>query len=52
MPAVHYCRGHEVLAQAQEELPKDEDGRPLPGYIAHLERREIAEAQFPPTTDQ
>lgn len=45
VPAVHYCRGHEVLAQAQEELPKDSDQRPLPGFIAHLERRDIAEAR-------
>jgi hypothetical protein len=43
--ATAYCRGHDVLAMAQESLPKDKDGRPLPGFIAHLERREVAEAR-------
>ena len=35
-PAVTYCRGHEVLAQAQELVPKDGDGKPMPGFIPHL----------------
>jgi hypothetical protein len=43
--ATHYCRGHDVLAMQQEALPKDDKGRPLPGFIAHLERREVAEAR-------
>ncbi|WP_269799593.1 hypothetical protein [Geodermatophilus chilensis] len=34
-----------MLAMQQEALPKDDNGRPLPGFIAHLERREIAVAR-------
>jgi hypothetical protein len=42
--ATAYCRGHELLAMQAEALPKDTDGRPLPGFFARLVRREIAEA--------
>ncbi len=38
-----YCRGHEVLAQAQEMVPKDSDGRPMPGFMPHLRRSEPPE---------
>jgi anti-sigma factor RsiW len=43
--ATHYCRGDDVLAMAQEALPKDKDGRTLPGFVAYLEPRDVAEAR-------
>lgn len=43
--ATHYCRGDDVLAMAQENLPKDSYGRTLPGFVAYLEPGEVAEAR-------
>lgn len=43
--ATAYCRGHDLLAMQQDALPKGDDGQPLPGFIAHLERRDVVEAR-------
>ncbi|MCZ2837135.1 hypothetical protein [Modestobacter sp. VKM Ac-2985] len=34
-----YCRGHALLGEHQQALPKDGDGRPIPGFMPHLRPR-------------
>lgn len=39
-----YCRGHELLARHQADaVPKDKDGRPLPGFFTYLRPRTEAD---------
>lgn len=47
VPDTHYCRGCELLAMQAEAVPKDDDGRPLPGRHHFLMPREQFEALHP-----
>jgi hypothetical protein len=44
-----YCEGHARLAEEQENIPKDKDGRPMAGYFAFLTPREQYRPQVTPT---
>lgn len=47
IPDVHYCRGCELLAEARADMPKDEQGKPKPGFHPYLLSRRAYEQLHP-----
>lgn len=45
-----YCEGCARLADEQNNVPRDGDGRPRPGYHVFLQPRELYEAEQPHLT--